>query len=62
MTTQLDKILAGADWGLGQSDPEPYQAKAKQQIKDLMLGLADDIDPLHTAEWYVKFRQKVEEL
>jgi len=34
----------------------------KQQVIDLMLNLMDDIDPFHSADWYVKLRQKVNDL
>jgi hypothetical protein len=34
----------------------------KQALKDLILDRMDDIDPFHTADWYVKLKKKVEEL
>lgn len=53
---KLDEILVSA------SKYPVNKEKTKQQIKELILDLMDDLDPFHTEEWYVELAKKVEEL
>lgn len=55
--SKLDEIL-----DTGELETINLETEQKNQIKALFMDFMDDIDPLHTAEWYIKLRQKVEAL